>query len=565
MSKEKNENAQLFGAIERFLYWVDYTLHILSFFSGSVWAYGWITGHMGSYGFQIAGLVSLLCISASLLMAAAIETGHAIIPRILAWMLLRFRHTIKDASRVIVCIALIAITYGITLASQLTSSEGGKNAAKWMFEIPSPTDISPSTDQYRIDSAAIANEMQLSIAATEEKYAALVDSVKAAHKPAIDKYRKSQSHYLQVYNKAPGKHSWAKGESGNYRRRVEREEDERDAAIDKIAARGRAELSNQKLNYSQQLSSLGLAYRDNVSKIKNGDREAIEKAKADNLALQSMGVQAGYYLVLALLVSIFLRAGIQYASGKPMPVYSFEESNLLPIRIARSLSGLFTDKVSHITERLEATRVDRKERQEAKPFKFPSGRAFARSFSVLLVVFATMQLPEGKNTFVHFSVIPDGFKWPFAFLSALVALLAFWDRQNDRPNDKSDDKKEPVATDGDKSDKSVADTDENSEDNDNSEAETVGRQRLADFDESVATVTTAQIDTWKTQFRHSQIRQHTSAGRDTRDRHAKTFKSAKKHLSDLGYKFEKKGGYEGTHNIDGVPTLVTFDLYRCVS
>lgn len=85
----------------------------------------------------------------------------------------------------------------------------------------------------------------------------------------------------------------------------------------------------------------------------------------------------------------------------------------------------------------------------------------------------------------------------------------------------------------------------------------VGQQ----FEQIATSCTPEDIRRYKDQFRHCQERQFTSARAVTRQDNRVRYEEAVGVLSALGYTVAPKGEtYRQTHNIEGVPTVVTFEI-----
>lgn len=564
----KEQFAALFGPIVRVFAGAKPILHLVSFSGGVLFCYFVSQNQietLGLSGNYFADAVSLIFTLAG---AYTIEYLHYYVPsmffRLLYTVATWWRHWRTWA----MFFFLGGLLAGLTLLSQHTSSQGGKMAVDHQRDTAPPIlkdSLVAESMAYSSDSAAIASEYNEMISAKRlEKQA----SQAAAAEPFEAQVREYQAALIgHRRDKARG-NQWAQSWIDKRNQQV------RSARAKAKSAKAQAALSYE-ASIAEIRSQKAAALVGRTRLWTNEQQRATDQQQAKQSAFSAMmdsrsmaALKIGFWVVLLIVfidgIIIFYEVG----SGREYKGVEWKPSGRFSAWVGY-VGGILGDKIDHINDRTKATREHLKDRQEAQPFKLPTGRIVVRSLALMLLVFAGFQLPEMQDHyFASFSIVPSPWNWPFALVAIVVALLVFGDKLWDRTTI-SATKRQPRRD----SDSENDNRDSSSDNSDNDATEStekavslVGQRGLEklDYDKIAKTVTPELLQSYKDQYRHSQKRQHTSQGATTRQKHRDKFVEARGVLNALGYRFAPDGTYRSTHKIDDAPQVVTFEREKWV-
>lgn len=520
------ENEKMFGPYLEALHYVKYPLHATSFYLGTIWIYGALSGKSEVLGMAVEGLLFYLITAFSLCVGLLIEYIHGKFPPLFYYGVFTFKKTFGSWSKGIAFVLSGIVIFGVTRLSQISSSGGGESKAASMYVEPTPTNLTPHNEAYSLDSSRIASAAATRSSSIETIAKADAAKSKASFDRQIAKNAKEVRLWTSRYNTSPTDQNRHNLNGWKEKLKISKQAANRAYAL-KIDE-GKAEAAKARLDAANQISSISISHNDFRVAAIEGDAAKIVKAKADNEALKAFGVGLGKWVVYGLLLLIGIEGYLLFICGYEPPGFAFKYPKRLST-VLGYIKGIFADKADHSIKRLEATKEHLKTRQQAKPFAWPSGRLSLIGSAFAAVAFFIVQtVVYSEADQAQASIVPFPYNWAGLILCVLILGLTV-----KREAGKRVGLKQPVSDTDKASDTGI----ESVSRKDEKTAETlVPQDPDGDTDSGEIQMTTDEITTLKKFCRTNYERIHTAATQVGRDSARNKHKQSKAALRAIGVK-----------------------------
>lgn len=592
----ENEFGKHYGQLVSKLQAFKVVLQAFSF----VIAFSAITGVIGSslgkIGIQIAENANLGVFALAFAFGIALEWMHHHVPRALWWAVFRFRVVCGSVMGVLFALIILAITIGLTIASQKTSQQGGVNVAIRAYQEPTKADLSSEVAAYRQDSSAIAQAIATEVEAETTKANAEIQAVTAAYDAKIQDAKATASAKLAIYTKN-NVHGWAKAESKNYTRKANNLEAEKATKVAEMRATLSTTLATLKKAHTSNLGTSLAQLQQARSTAQTDYNRKLSQAQAENEKMVGLYGGAGFWVVPLILLLSFIIEAYFFGAGYTYNGLAFSMGSRVGSWMEK-IKGMALGKVDHLEKRLDATASHLEQgRGEAQPFSLPSGRFLFSGLAVVLIVFAVSQtFVYSQSQYIEAQLVPFPWNWGLLIVGVLVGWFTLKPDNRQLPTaSDSSAISQPTTTDKQPTtdnEKVIFRFQEPTTDNLSRQPESVVRQQTDSFQPTVleakpttpdnsqpttdnqpttepttadseeeadyTSASPAEVQKALERCRKYWERSHESATLATRERNKAGYLREKKALSHLGYTFQFGEKITKTVKQDGKPKQVSY-------